>query len=147
MTMPGNKKIALNGFGRLGRVQANALLGSRIDCLNLRDKLDVPQIDTKIVCEPPIVLTPRGHLMPEQLRSLEQKFGIRLVEVSTPLPFPKDELLELKDKLYDIAHTIPKSIIPEDYKEEVRRRKSRTEIKKKKAMRRQQKQARRKSRK
>ena len=145
--MPGKNRIALNGFGRLGLAQTKALLASGADCLTLREKLDVPQIDVKKACEPPIVLVPRGHLMSEQLKHLEQKYDIRLVEVDDPLPFPKDELLEMKDKIYDIAHTIPKPIIPDDIKNEVRHRKSRTDIKKKKAKRRQQKQARRNSRK
>ena len=141
--MPGKNRIALNGFGWLGLAQTKALLASGADCLTLREKLDVPQIDVKKACEQPIVLVQRGYLMSEQLKHLEQKYDIRLVEVDDPLPFPKDELLEMKDKLYDIAHTIPKSIIPEDVKIVVKQAKSKDAIKKKKAKRRQQKQARR----
>lgn len=147
MTMPGNKKVILNGLGRIGLAQANALLASGADSLRLREQLDVPQIDVEKVCGPPIVVVPRGVLEPVNKSFLEEIHNVRIVEVDAQPPFQKDELLEMKDKLYDIAHTIPKSIIPEDVKEVVKRRKSRTDIKKKKAKRRQQKQARRNSRK
>ena len=141
--MPGKNRIALNGFGRIGLAQTKALLASGADCLTLREKIDVPQIDIKEVCGPPIVLVPRGYLEPVNRSFLEEVHNIRIVEVDDPLPFPKDELLEMKDKLYDIAHTIPKSIIPEDVKIVVKQAKPKDAIKKKKAKRRQQKQARR----
>lgn len=146
MTMPGKNKIALNGFGRLGLMQTKALLISGVDSLEIREKANVPQMDFNTIGSP-VVFVPRGVLEPVNRSFLEEIHNIRIVEVDDHPQFPKDELLEMKDKIYDIAHTIPKSVIPEDVKEVARRVKSRTAIKKKKAKRRQQKQARRNSRK
>ena len=42
--MPGKNRIQLNGFGRLGRIQEQALAAG-LDSLNVREMADVPEID------------------------------------------------------------------------------------------------------
>ena len=100
--MPGKNKIALFGMGGVGGFCAKAVLGSEADCLELRDALDVPQIDIKECCKTPVVLMEKEQydvLGPVRLKNLEQKYGIQLVGIDVQMPFPKDELLEMKDKL------------------------------------------------
>lgn len=108
--MPGKNKIALFGSGAVGSAQVKAVLTSGADSFGLREALDVPQIDTKKCCEPPVALIPRDQcqaLGPERIMNLEQKYGIRLVSTDAPMPFPKDELLEMKDKLKEISLLAP----------------------------------------
>ena len=151
--MPGKNRIVLNGWGRIGRAQVNAVLSSGADCLGLREAADVPPIEVKKCCAPPVVLIAKDQcdvLGPERIRNLEQKYGIQLVGTYVQMPFPKDELLEMKDKL--------KTLIPEDKpvpplvnicsssKGRSHQQEARDMAKKKKAKRRRQKDARRNNR-
>ena len=150
--MPGKNKIALFGMGGVGGLCAKAVLGSEADCLELRDALDVPQIDIKECCKTPVVLIAKDQydvLGPERIRNLEQKYGIQLVGTYVQMPFPKDELLEMKDKLKEISLQAPPitslTDIRSSSKGHSHRQVAQGMAKKKKAKRRQQKISRRKN--
>lgn len=150
--MPGKNKIALFGMGGVGGFCAKAVLGSEADCLELRDALDVPQIDIKECCKTPVVLMEKEQydvLGPVRLKNLEQKYGIQLVGIDVQMPFPKDELLEMKDKIktfLEDKHVPPLVNICSSSKGRSHQQEARGMAKKKKAKRRRQKDARRNNR-
>lgn len=150
--MPGKNKIALFGMGGVGGACAKALLASEADCLELRDALDVPQIDIKECCKTPVVLMEKEQydvLGPVRIRNLEQKYGIQLVGTDVQMPFPKDELLEMKDKIKTFLEDkpVPPLVnICSSSKGRSHQQEARGMAKKKKSKRRQQKDARRNNR-
>lgn len=152
--MPGKNKIALFGMGGVGGACAKALLASEADCLELREAVDVPQIDIETLrYKRPFVIMGKEQydvLGPVHLKNLEQKYGICIVSDAMQFPFPKDELLEMKDKLKDVAledKPVPPLVnICSSSKGRSHQQKARNMAKKKKAKRRQQKDARRNNR-
>ena len=150
--MPGKNKIALFGMGGVGGFCAKAVLDSEADCLELRDALDVPQIDIKECCKTPVVLMEKEQcdvLGPVRIKNLEQKYGIQLVGIDVQMPFPKDELLEMKDKIkpfLEDKHVPPLVNICSSSKGRSHQQEARGMAKKKKAKRRRQKDARRNNR-
>lgn len=150
--MPGKNKIALFGMGGVGGACAKALLASEADCLELRDALDVPQIDIKECCKTSVVLMKKEQydvLGPVRIRNLEQKYGIQIVGTDVQMPFPKDELLEMKDKIKTFLEDkpVPPLVnICSSSKGRSHQQEARGMAKKKKSKRRQQKDARRNNR-
>ena len=152
--MPGKNKIALFGMGGVGGSCAKAVLASEADCLELRDALDVPQIDIKEYNKTPVVLMEKGQydvLGPVRIKNLEQKYGICIVSAAMQLPFPKDELLEMKDELKKVVALKDKPVPPlpdicSSSKRRGHQQEARGMAKKKKAKRRRQKDARRNNR-
>lgn len=152
--MPGKNRIVLNGWGRIGRAQVNAVLSSGADCLGLREVTDVPPIEVKKCCEPPVVLIAKDQcdvLGPVRIKNLEQKYGICIVSAAMQLPFPKDELLEMKDELKKVVALKDKPVPPlpdicSSSKRRGHQQEARGMAKKKKAKRRRQKDARRNNR-
>lgn len=128
------------------------------DSLSLREKADVPQIETEKACEPPVIYVPKSdfdRLTPERILSLEQEHKVRFVPfdpvhgVKTPEYLKEDlsqtDLSVLMDKSKNIDALMP-SIIDNGHRKSGKtpRIEPRNAKKKRKAKRRQQKQSRRK---